>query len=173
MLETACPKPHTKRLEGRAYTAFKRHVHELDGWQCRMCGRDVTPGHMDELENHHIQGRGQGRIDEPWNCVSVCPSGRGNRCHRLLTEKKAHIEFTDPEKRTVRVYLEPEIKLMKELDEARLMVEALEKENADLRHRLSGSMEHNLVAIFVLIFSWFKNRNAEAIRRLKESLYVE
>jgi 5-methylcytosine-specific restriction endonuclease McrA len=80
------------KLEGAAYQAFKKTVHETDRWRCVVCRR-IKP-----LTVHHLRKRSQLRLDTLENCVSLCFT-----CHEAVERRLLRIRLTDPATRQVTV----------------------------------------------------------------------
>lgn len=60
----------------------------LDKYRCRHKNCGAT----ENLEVHHIIGRGAGGPDEEWNLITLCP-----KHHREITErKKTNIDLLKP-----------------------------------------------------------------------------
>ena len=79
----ACPKPHTIRLKGKAYTKFRLSLYLREQGLCQGCGK-YAPLTIDDRFNpylcghvSHIKSRGAGGADimsnVKWHCFD---------CHR-------------------------------------------------------------------------------------------
>jgi len=79
----ADPKKHTVRLKGKAYTAFRKSVHEKYSGRCVECGRYAplldADGAFDVFGCGHVahtRSRGSGGEDVKNNVRWLCP-----KCH--------------------------------------------------------------------------------------------
>jgi 5-methylcytosine-specific restriction endonuclease McrA len=77
------------KLEGAAYQAFKKTVHETDRWRCVVCRR-IKP-----LTVHHLRKRSQLRLDTLENCVSLCFN-----CHEAVERGQLRLRLADLAGRT-------------------------------------------------------------------------
>jgi len=85
------PKPKRVKLTQGEYWKFKLHVHQVDGWRCKVCDRHKP------LTIHHLIKRSKQRLDILENCISVCVE-----CHDEIEAHKIDVRF-DPKSRKVEV----------------------------------------------------------------------
>lgn len=81
------PKKGEVRLEGAEYRKFKRELHELDRWRCKVCPffhqNPIRP-----LTVEHMINRSELRLDTPENAISAC-----EECHKLITIRAITVEW--------------------------------------------------------------------------------
>ena len=83
MMETSglmFPKPKVKkhRTETVKESTYQE-VYKRDEGKCRLCGR------KDNLQLHHINGRGKGLTNNVKNCVMLCHKEFSkNKCHGVV-----------------------------------------------------------------------------------------
>jgi hypothetical protein len=91
-VDLAFPKTGKVVLRGIDYWRFKQQLHQLDGWQCKICNRIAG------LTVSHMIKRSKLRLDTEENCYSACFP-----CHDLIERNIIKAEWEDLATRKLRI----------------------------------------------------------------------